>query len=113
MKKILILVLGISLFSTLSISGQNSLSPVLKHGEIILIQGGQFGLNSHMELFNENGDLVKSENLHLNKENNINCKELPSGKYTLVVRSENIDYITPIEIKNNTNLTLTGDLMLN
>lgn len=112
MKKMIILVLGISLFSILSLNGQNTLSPVLKHGEIILIQGGKFGSSSYMELFNEKGDLVKSENLLLNKENNINCKELPSGKYTLVVRSENTDYITPIEIKNNTNPPLAEDLML-
>lgn len=104
MKKIL-LTLSALLVSAAAMSlmaQQSSFQPTVENGVFTLVSGsGSSSGVSKVEIYNDNGELVKEVDMVANGEKEIQCGDLASGQYHVMIHMNGQEYYSPLQIHNN------------
>lgn len=107
MKKILLTFPLLVFLSTMNLTAQNNFSPVVEDGVFYLYSGSHATAISKVEIYNEQGDLVKDEDMTNNQEKTIQCADLPSGQYYVMIHMNGEEYYSPLEIVSSNKDQLT------
>jgi|GEM_PF-6545198 len=112
MKKLLLsLSLLVSVATINALAQSNSpFQPTVENGIFYLYSGSANGPSvSKVEIFNENGDLVKEADMVSNTEKAVHCEDLASGQYFVMIHMNGEEYYSPLEIKNEEQSASTHD----
>lgn len=103
MKKLLLTLTILASAATFSLYAQQSpFQPTVENGVFTLFSGaGSNASVSKVEIYNDNGELVKEVDMTANGEKEIQCQDLASGQYHVMIFMNGQEYYSPLQIHNN------------
>jgi hypothetical protein len=109
MKKLLLSFFLLVFATAMNALAQSPFHPTIDNGVFYLYMGSTGPEVSKIEIFNDNGDLVKEADMVANKEKSIHCEDLASGMYHVMIHMNGQEYYSPLEIKNSEESASTND----
>src|ERR1700742_3251243 len=100
MTKLLLLFTLLVSSATVSVFSQSHFQPKVENGIFYLYMGSNTSNVTKVEIYNDNGDLVKECDMQTNTEKTVQCQDLPSGQYYVIIHLNGEEFYSPLEIKN-------------